>query len=139
MSSHGKQALVHHGNVEQSAPKTGGLLSSYSKQQDDLPSLAKRSSSQQFAGPRAKSTVPLGQPVQPPSKPVSPVPASPSSGQLLAGQFKTRTTPLSPSTASAPTTINTPQAQPVSTSSSSSRGQSLGISSSVKMQGVFVN
>jgi membrane peptidoglycan carboxypeptidase len=67
------------------------------------------------------------------------MPAAPPSGLLQAGQFKARTTPLSPSTVPAPAITSTPQARPVFASSSSKGEQSLGISSRVKKQGVFVN
>lgn len=108
MSSNGKQTPLHNGNLKQPASKTGGLLSSYSKQQADPPSFSKRSSSQQFVGPRAKPTVPLGQPAQAQSRLAPPVPTAPPSGKLLAGQFKAKTTPLPPSTLPVSTTSSEP-------------------------------
>src|SRR5436190_19222658 len=138
MSSNWKPNSTPRRKEERPASKTGGLLSSYTKQQEDPPSLAKRSASQQFVGPRAKPTVPLGQAVQEQSKPASPLPAAPPSGPLLAGQFKARTTPLPPSTLPATMTKNQPLPQAGAAASNSGR-RSLGISSRVKRQGVFVN
>jgi membrane peptidoglycan carboxypeptidase len=92
MSNNWKLSPLNRRKVEQAIPKTGGLLSSESKKQTDQPAL----SSSQFVGARAKPTVPLGQSVQQQSKSAHPVPAAPSSGALVKGQFKARTASLSP-------------------------------------------
>jgi membrane peptidoglycan carboxypeptidase len=126
---------MHRRKVEQSSPKTGGLLSSYSQQQEGL---TEQSLSQQFVGPRAKPTVPLGQPTPEQSKPQYSVPTAPPSGALQAGQFKVKTAPLVPP--SVPSVITSSEAQVQSLSAPSGPKQrSLGIVSKMKRQGVFAN